>query len=358
MRWRPSTRRTRTVRSTYNSSSGISAVTVTATTTPAVTVSANPSSITTAQSTTVTVTVSGSSGTPTGSVTLSSGTYSSGAVTLIAGSAQITIPAGSLASGTDTLAAEYTSSETSTYNDASGTASVIVSAAPTLITPTVAVSPNPSSISTADMALGQSIPYSCVGSMGPGGSDALNITALFASSGAGAQVDLSGQNCTANSTIVWGSQQSLNIGNATLTCNLSAGPCTANTSYLTPATNSFTCALTAGSKSATCPSASFSAANDVNESFYCPDALSSTADFHTSIALVNSGTSITLADPVGSTITSGNFVCQETIRDQGWGLFANGGSIVNANAAWKWIVPARTYPEVLQQLRGLRCGVC
>ena len=319
--------------STYNSSSGISAVTVTATTTPAVTVSANPSSITTAQSTTVTVTVSGSSGTPTGSVTLSSGTYSSGAVTLIAGSAQITIPAGSLASGTDTLAAEYTSSETSTYNDASGTASVIVSAAPTLITPTVAVSPNPSSISTADMALGQSIPYSCVGSMGPGGSDALNITALFASSGAGAQVDLSGQNCTANSTIVWGSQQSLNIGNATLTCNLSAGPCTANTSYLTPATNSFTCALTAGSKSATCTSASFSAANDVNESFYCPDALPSTADFHTSIALVNSGTSITLADPVGSTIASGNFVCQETIRDQGWGLFANGGSIVNANAA-------------------------
>ncbi len=300
--------------------------------TPLVTVTPATSSVAARQSLTVTVSVSGTSSTPTGTVTLSSGTYSSGAVTLVGGGAQIIIPAGSLATGTDMLAAAYTSSETSTFNNATGTGSVTASA-PTLLTPTITVSPNPSSIAKAETALGQFIPYSCVGSSGPGGSDALNITSLFASSGAGAQVDLSGQNCTANSTIVWGSKQSLNMGNATLTCNVSGGPCTANTSYVTPTTHSFTCALMAGSNSATCPSASFTAANDVNESFYCPDALSSTVDFHTSIALVNSGTSITLADPVGSTITSGNFVCQETIRDQGWGLFANGGSIVNANAA-------------------------
>ncbi len=322
--------------SSYNNASGTGSVTVSVTPptliTPTVAVSPSPSSITTAQSTTVTVTVSSSGNpTPTGSVALSSGTYSSGAVSLSGGSAQITIPAGALAAGIDTLAANYTSSSSS-YNNASGSGSVTVTAAPMLITPTVTVSANPSSITTAGMAPGQLIPYSCVGSQGPGGSDALNITDLFANSGAGAQVDLSGQNCTANATIVWGSQQSLNIGNATLTCNLSAGPCTANASYLTPTTYSFTCALTAGSQNATCPSANFSAAKDLNESFYCQDALSNTVDLHTSIALVNSGTSITLADPVGSAITSGDFVCQETIRDQGWGLFANGGSIVNTNA--------------------------
>ncbi|MGH9561779.1 MAG: hypothetical protein ACRD3S_10020, partial [Terracidiphilus sp.] len=273
---------------------------------------------------------SGTSGTPTGSVTLSSGTYNSGAVTLVGGSARITIAAGKLATGTVTLTASYNSSEPSTYNNASGTGSLTVTA-PMLITPTVTVTPNPASITMA-IVPAQSILYVCQGSLGPGGSDALTITSLFASSGPGVQIELSGQNCTANSTIVWGSQQSLNIGSAALTCNLSAGPCTANTSYLTPTTYSFTCALIAGSNSATCPSANFSAANDLNESFYCQDALASTVDLHTSIAVVNSSTSITLADPVGSTITSGDFSCQETIRDQGWGLFANGGSIVNANA--------------------------
>lgn len=57
------------------------------------------SSITTAQSDHVTVTVSGSSGnlTPTGSVTLSSGSYTSSPAILTAGSTSITVPAGQLA---------------------------------------------------------------------------------------------------------------------------------------------------------------------------------------------------------------------------------------------------------------------
>lgn len=299
--------------------------------TPTVTVSANPASITTAQSTTVTVTVSGTSGTPTGSVTLSSGSYRSGPVVLVSGGAQITIPAGSLIVGTNTLVAAYTSSETAIYNNASGSVAVTVSN-PTIITPTVTVSVNPTNIIMAEIPSSQFVPYVCMGNLGSGGSDAANITSLFANSGPGTQVILSGQNCTANSTIVWGSQQSLNLGNSPLTCTLAAGPCIANTSYLNPTTKSFTCALVAGSTSVTCPSASFSAANDLNQSFYCPDALASTVDLHTSIALVNSGTSITITDPVGSTITSGNFACQETMRDQSWGLFASGGTIVNANA--------------------------
>lgn len=118
-------------------------------TTPTVTVSANPSSITTAQGTTVTITVSGTNGTPTGTVTLASGSYSSGAITLTGGSAQIVIAAGKLANGTDTLAAVYSPDAGSlpTYAGASGTGSVTVTA-PALITPTVAVTPNPSSITT------------------------------------------------------------------------------------------------------------------------------------------------------------------------------------------------------------------
>jgi len=66
------------------------------------------SSITTAQSLAVSIAVTGRSGTPTGSVVLSSAAYSSAAVTLTFGSASITIPAGSLATGSDTLTAKYT----------------------------------------------------------------------------------------------------------------------------------------------------------------------------------------------------------------------------------------------------------
>ncbi len=139
--------------SSYNNSSGTGSVMVGAVApiTPTVTVSPNPSNITTALSTTVTVTVSGTSGTPTGSVTLTSGSYSSGAVTLASGSAQITIPAGKLATGSNlTLTAGYTpdANSFSTYSSASGTGSVTVTSA-TLTTPTVTVSPNPSSITTA-----------------------------------------------------------------------------------------------------------------------------------------------------------------------------------------------------------------
>jgi Glycoside hydrolase family 44 len=110
-------------------------------TTPVVAVMPASSSITAAQSLSVSITVSGSSGTPTGLVVLSSGTYGSPAATLSSGSATISIPAGSLAKGADTLTAKYTpdSSSSSTYNSASGTASVTVAAG--LATPTVTVTP-------------------------------------------------------------------------------------------------------------------------------------------------------------------------------------------------------------------------
>jgi hypothetical protein len=81
----------------------------------------------------VTVAVSGGSGaTPAGSVTLSGGGYTSAATTLTSGSAVITVPAGSLATGTDTLTATYTpdSASSSVYKSATGTSSVVVAAAP------------------------------------------------------------------------------------------------------------------------------------------------------------------------------------------------------------------------------------
>ena len=117
--------------------------------TPGITVSPASSTVTTAQALTVTIAVSGSSGTPAGSVALSSLSYASNSVALNAGSASITIPAGSLATGADTLTAQYTpdSASAAVYASASGTASVTVTQAPT--TPSVTVTPASGSITTA-----------------------------------------------------------------------------------------------------------------------------------------------------------------------------------------------------------------
>jgi uncharacterized repeat protein (TIGR03803 family) len=118
-------------------------------TTPTVTVTPSASSITLVQALTVTVAVSGGSSnpTPTGSVKLTSGTYTSAATTLVSGSAPISIPAGSLPVGSDTLTVTYTpdSSSSISYNGASGSNSVTVAKAGT----TVTVTPSSSSIGTA-----------------------------------------------------------------------------------------------------------------------------------------------------------------------------------------------------------------
>ncbi|MGO8934361.1 MAG: InlB B-repeat-containing protein [Terracidiphilus sp.] len=96
---------------------------------PTVTVTPGSSAITTLQPLTATVGVSGGAGNPppTGSVTLTSGTYTSAATTLASGSAQINIPAGSLAVGSDTLSASYTpdSASSTTYKTATGISSTV-----------------------------------------------------------------------------------------------------------------------------------------------------------------------------------------------------------------------------------------
>ena len=118
--------------SIYNNATGTSlTVTVTqAKMTPTVTVSPSATSITTAQALTVALTVSGAAGnpTPTGAVTLTSGTYTSSATTLNAGGATINIPAGALSTGNDTLTVVYLGDNN--YGTATGTASINVNPSP------------------------------------------------------------------------------------------------------------------------------------------------------------------------------------------------------------------------------------
>ncbi|MGA3373888.1 MAG: Ig-like domain-containing protein, partial [Terracidiphilus sp.] len=104
---------------------------------PTMTVTLSAPSITAAQELTATVAVTGEDGTPTptGSVTLSGGGYTSTATVLTGGGATINIPAGSLTTGTQTLTAIYApdSSSSSTYAGAAGTAAITVTIAPQTI---------------------------------------------------------------------------------------------------------------------------------------------------------------------------------------------------------------------------------
>jgi hypothetical protein len=94
--------------------------------TPTLTITPSPSSISSSQALTVAITVGGVNGdpAPTGTVTLTSGSYTSAATTLTGGSATINVPAGSLPIGTDTLTVSY--SGDIVYQSATGTASVTV----------------------------------------------------------------------------------------------------------------------------------------------------------------------------------------------------------------------------------------
>jgi len=100
-------------------------------TTPTVTVTPASATIKETDTVAVTIKVAGSgTSTPSGSVTMSSGTYNSGATALSGGTATITIPAGKLAVGaTDTLTVSYGGD--TNFNSASGTATVTVTKAAT-----------------------------------------------------------------------------------------------------------------------------------------------------------------------------------------------------------------------------------
>jgi len=104
--------------------------------TAAATVGVTPSatSITTANALTLTVAVSGSSNTPTGTVSVSGGGYTSSSVNLDGGAATLLIPAGSLAVGADTLTVSY--SGDGVYSSATNSTTVVTVASGTLTTTT------------------------------------------------------------------------------------------------------------------------------------------------------------------------------------------------------------------------------
>jgi subtilase family serine protease len=116
------------------SDAGTATATLTVTTTPA----ASSGTITLASgvSLVIAVTVSGSSGTPTGTISVAGSGYTND-VTLTGGAASITIPAGSLAPGTDTVTVNYSgdptyasTSQTLTLNVATAIATVTISIPP------------------------------------------------------------------------------------------------------------------------------------------------------------------------------------------------------------------------------------
>jgi len=134
--------------------------TITATYKTAPTVTVNPAlpAVTTAQSLSVSISVGGGTGnsTPTGSVSLSSGVYTSAATTLAGGTATIDVPAGALAVGPDTLTASYTpdSNSSSTYNSATGASSAVDV---TTVTSSVSVDQSSAGPTVTDQLLGMNL---------------------------------------------------------------------------------------------------------------------------------------------------------------------------------------------------------
>ena len=124
--------------------------------TPAVTLVPSSSAISPNASLTVSVQVTYSTGSnvPSGTIVLISGSFTSAVVALVSGAATITVPAGALVVGTDTLTVTYTpdSASSALYNAATGTGTVLVSQAiPTITWATPASIPYGTALSDAQL---------------------------------------------------------------------------------------------------------------------------------------------------------------------------------------------------------------
>jgi sugar lactone lactonase YvrE len=227
--------------SIYNSASGTASETVTnpPLIAPSVTVTPTPTSISTTQALVVNVALSGGSGnpTPTGTVMLTSGTYSSGAITLAGGVTSINIPADSLTAGTDSLTVTYTpdANSSTTYMSATGTGTVTVTN-PAPVNPTITVTATPSSIAT-NQALSVNVKVSGSGAT-PTGSVVLSGTgytsaATTLSSGSATitipanTLAVGADTLTAAYTPDANSSAAYNNGLATVTVNVTTGVTTA-----------------------------------------------------------------------------------------------------------------------------------
>ena len=182
--------------------------------TPTISIDTNGlSSISTYQSLYVAVhAVSGTgpAGDPTGTVTLTSGTFTSQAMGLNMGFAGFPIPAGSLSPGTATLAVQYTGD--SNYNPASGSASIEVTNVP----PSFAISGTNVTIATPGATTGNASTITVTPTAGFTG--IVTLSASVTASPAGAQY---------LPTLSFGTTNPLNItgttaGTATLTISTTA----------------------------------------------------------------------------------------------------------------------------------------
>jgi subtilase family serine protease len=122
--------------------------------TPTITVTPSPTSIDSGQSLGVTVSVTGAGATPTGTVSLKSGSYTSSTETIGTSpctsntNCSFTIPANSLTSGSDTITANYSGNSTYAAGSNTGSVSVTESVYTLAASTPAAVSPGSSTTST------------------------------------------------------------------------------------------------------------------------------------------------------------------------------------------------------------------
>ena len=266
---------------TYSGSTGVSAAVSVVKTTPTVTVTPSSLSISVTQALTVQVAVNGGSGapSPSGTVSVTRGGYTSGTVALIAGSATINIPSGSLALGANALTASYSPASPSSaiFNGSTGVSASLAVAA---TRPTVTVTPSSSSITTTQ---------------------ALNV-AIAVTGGTGnplptGTVTLTGGGYTSTATALSSGSASISIGAG----SLAGGSDTLTASYTPDAASSLTYS------EATAVSSSVSVAKVTPRVTVTPSSLSITTTQGLTVTVVvgsGSGTPI----PTGSvTVTGGGY---------------------------------------------------
>ena len=126
--------------------------------TPTVTVTPAVSASMQDQTLNVTAAVTGSGATPTGTVTLSGGGYTSSAQTLASGSYTFAVPANSLSAGADSLTVSYGGD--SKYSTGTGSASVTVTASAFALAATAPAAIKPGSERTSTISLTSTTFYS------------------------------------------------------------------------------------------------------------------------------------------------------------------------------------------------------
>ncbi len=202
--------------------------------TPTVTVTPSSSAITVAQPLNVTVTVGGGATTPTGSVVLTAGSYTSSPTTLSNGSAVITIPANTLAVGAVNLGAAYTpdTNSSSTFNSGSSPSTSIL--VKPLTAPSITVTP-----SAAGIGVGQSLGVTVAVSGGSGNPTPTGSVVLSGGGYTSSAATLS--NGSASFTI---SANTFAVGSVTLTATYT--PDTTSSVFYAVATGAGSVAVEAG----------------------------------------------------------------------------------------------------------------